>query len=530
MADDTATETATATRPEPSSPPEQGGHSRYLFFALSALGVLMAAIDSTIVAVALPELQTALHASLAWIGWTLTAYQLVQVIMLPLSGKLSDTLGRKRVFLFCLGCFTLGSFLCAISPSIGFLIGARAIQALGGGGLMPSAVGIVSDQFKERRASAIGLFTSIFPIGGIIGPNLGGYLLQEWGWRSLFTINVPLGIVVIIGVALLLPKGEAAAGNRLHLDLVGLGLFASAVVALLYGMTALSDNVDMVKSPVLWVLFVAAVVLFVLFLRHIKRAPDPVVSFDLMARNPFLSANLYNFFFGAASFGFFSFVPYYAVVKYHMSAYESGAVLTPRAIAMILVSTVASFFIIRLGYHLPMLAGMAFVEVSLLLLGQGWNVLHLGGLTLSGFWLMAAIITISGIGMGLASPASNNAAIDLAPEKAAEITGLRGMYRMTGGIISISGVVLALSFFQDKAHGLTMIFLVLAGVLLITIPLTLMIPDTAREMRRQGLGVTVKRHGAPASPAPPARHEPRPRYTPAPGQPAAGAEHGHHDD
>lgn len=496
--------------------------TKYLFFLLAALGVLMGAIDSTIVAVALPQLTSALHASLAWVGWTLTAYQLVQVVMLPLAGKLSDTLGRKRVFQVCLAAFTLGSFLCALAPSIGLLIVFRALQALGGGGLMPSAVGIVSDQFKERRAQAVGLFTSIFPIGGIIGPNLGGYLLQHWGWRALFMINLPLGVVVLLGVQLLLPAGKEGLG-RLQVDFLGLGLFAGAIVALLYGMTALGDNVALWRNPLLWTLFVASVVLFWLFLRHIRRVVNPVVNFDLLARSPFLAANLYNFFFGAASFGFFSFVPYYAVVKYGMTPLQSGSVLTPRAVAMIVVSTLASLFIIRLGYHLPMLVGMVLVASSLVLLGQDWTALHLGGATIGGFWLMALIVAISGLGMGLAAPASNNAALDLAPQRAAEITGLRGMFRMTGGIVGIAGVVLALSFFPDQARGLSDIFLVLAGVLLLTVPLTLMIPDTARQARRRGLGVTIPHQPASASeplagsgasgrPAPRfAEVEPRPR-------------------
>src|SRR5918911_2924869 len=179
--------------------------SRYVFFLLASLAVLMSAIDGTIVAVALPQLTDALHAPLTWVGWTLTAYQLVQVVMLPLAGRLSDTLGRKKVFMFCVVSFTLGSLLCGLAPSVGLLIFFRAIQALGGGGLMPSAVGILRDPFCEPPAQAIGLFTSVFPLGGIIGPNLGGYILHHWSWRELFFINLPIGLLILAGVQLLLP-------------------------------------------------------------------------------------------------------------------------------------------------------------------------------------------------------------------------------------------------------------------------------------------------------------------------------------
>ncbi|MGN6700142.1 MAG: MFS transporter, partial [Thermomicrobiales bacterium] len=232
----------------------QPDRMRYVFFGLAALGVLMGSIDSTIVAVALPQLTTDLHAPLAWVGWTLTAYQLVQVIMLPVAGKLSDSLGRKRVFLDSVAMITVGSLLCALAPSIGFLIVFRAIQALGGGGLMPSAVGIISDQFKEQRAQAIGLFTSIFPIGGIIGPNLGGYLLTHWGWRSLFTINVPLGVVVLIGVFVLLKDQVSASRQQVHIDVRGLAIFACAMVSLLYGLTTLGDQPGNWRHPLPWAL------------------------------------------------------------------------------------------------------------------------------------------------------------------------------------------------------------------------------------------------------------------------------------
>ena len=460
------------------------GQRQYLFFALAALGVLMASIDSTIVAVGLPDLEHAFNAPLHWVGWTLTAYSLTQIIMLPIAGKLSDTLGRKRVFLFCLGIFTLGSLLCALAPSIGWLIAFRALQAIGGGGLMPSAVGIVSDQFAERRAQAIGLFTSVFPIGGIIGPNLGGYLLANWGWRALFLINVPLGIVVLAGVYFLLVDRETQVRKALHIDWRGLTVFGTAMIALLYGMTALGDSPTAWREPLPWALLVFSVVLLTIFLRHIKRTEGALMDYRLVVRQPFLAANLYNFFFGAASFGFFSFVPYYAVTKFGLTTQQSGTVITPRALLMIATSTLASIFLIKLGYRLPMLIGMALVMTSLVLLGLGQTSVQIGGVTLQGFWLMAGIVSFSGIGMGLAAPASNNAALDLAPQQAAELTGLRSMFRMTGGVIGIAGVVTALSFFPNQGDGLATIFLVLSGVLLLTVPLTLMIPDTAKAKHR----------------------------------------------
>ena len=179
------------------SAPTQTAAFGHLLFVLAALAALMSSIDYTIVAVAIPQLVVSFDASLALVSWTLTSYQLVQLIMLPLSGKLSDSFGRKRVFLFCVGIFTFGSLLCAIAPNIWFLIVARGVQAVGGGGLLPSSVGIVAEQYPMRRAQAIGLLTSMQPIGSIIGPNLGGFILEHWTWREMFIINVPTWFNVI---------------------------------------------------------------------------------------------------------------------------------------------------------------------------------------------------------------------------------------------------------------------------------------------------------------------------------------------
>src|ERR671936_2196854 len=160
--------------------------ARWVFFAASGLALMMFSIDATIVAVALPGMTRDLQTSLAWVGWTLTAYALAQTVMMPLAGKLAESFGRMRVFFACVVVFTLGSLLCALAPSVYALILFRVVQAIGGGGLMPSAVGIVAQEFPETRARMVGLFMSIFPVGGIIGPNLGGFIVEHWSSRECF--------------------------------------------------------------------------------------------------------------------------------------------------------------------------------------------------------------------------------------------------------------------------------------------------------------------------------------------------------
>jgi EmrB/QacA subfamily drug resistance transporter len=450
-------------------------------FVLAALAVLMASIDGTIMVVALPQLTDSLHTSLTWVGWTLTSYQLVQIVMYPLAGKLSDALGRRRVFLFCVITFTFSSLLCALAPNVAVLIVFRALQAVGGGGLMPSVIGIVADQYRRHRAQAIGLISSVMPIGSIVGPNLGGFLLETWGWRAMFIINIPIGVVLILGFVFLQPNVEGKSPRApLNFDALGLFQFTGAIITLMYGMTLIADDPGQAASPLVWVLFVASIGLAVAFVRHAQRTPNAVMEYRLLARSPFLAANIYNFLFGAVTMGFYSFIPYYAVVKYGLSPFESAAVLTPRAVVVIVMSTLASLSIKRLGYRVPMLLGMLFVGVTFLIMAQGWTSVQIGPWSLQGFWLLAAIIAFGGIGMGVASPASNNAAIDQAPDKAASITGIRGTFRLAGGTISISCVVLALSFYSDQAAGLDRIFLVFTAILLVTLPLVWMIPEPSR--------------------------------------------------
>jgi EmrB/QacA subfamily drug resistance transporter len=452
---------------------------RWVFFATAGVALMMFSIDSTIVAVALPAMTGDLHTSLAWIGWTLTAYALAQTVMMPLAGKLSESYGRMRVFFACVVVFTIGSLLCALAPNVYALILFRVLQALGGGGLMPSAVGIVAKEFPETRARMVGLFMSIFPVGGIIGPNLGGFIVEHWSWRECFFINLPLGL---IAMAALLPRvRRPEPTQRSRIDVVGTLLFAVGIVALLCAITFLGEDTSYWRTGQFWILLAVSALVLVGFVLFERRVSDPILDPTLVVKNPFLAVNVYSFMFGACVFGFFSFIPYYAQMQYGMSPLESGAVLTPRSVAMMVTSTVSSFALLRYGYRRPMVAGLALVVVTLFLLSRGFQHLSLGSLEIGPFLLLAAPVALSGIGLGLAGPASNNAALDLVPEKAASITGIRGLFRSTGGVLGTALFVLVLELSPDKAAGLRSIFGVLSLILLATIPIVFLIPDTARE-------------------------------------------------
>jgi EmrB/QacA subfamily drug resistance transporter len=467
---------------------------RWIFFGLAGLTLLMFSIDSTIVAVALPTLIADLHTTLVWAGWTLTAYALTQTVMMPLVGKLAEQFGQMRVFLICVFVFTLGSLLCGLAPNVYVLIACRILQALGGGGFLPSCTGIVAEQFPETRSRMVGLFASIFPIGGILGPNLGGAIIEHFGWREIFLINVPIGIVVVtmlarqarqaVAPARAVPEALAAKrATRRSIDVLGTLLFALMVVGLLMGLTLLGDDPSLIRSPLFWLMIGGSAVAFGLFIWQERRAPNPVLDLSLVTRHPFGVVNLYNLLTGACTMGFFSFVPYYVAIQYGMGPMESGAILTPRSLVMIVVSTSTSFFLLKLGYRLPMLAGIACVIATLLLLGQGFTEANLGPIHIGTIGLLLFAMALSGLGMGMLVPSSNNAGLDLLPQRAAVISGIRGLFRSTGGVVGTAVIVLWLELSPDKAAGMRTIFTVLGFLMLATTPLVLLIPDAARDRR-----------------------------------------------
>src|SRR4051812_14124199 len=265
---------------------------RWIFFGLACLCLLMYSIDMTIVSVALRTIVDDLNTSLALAAWTLTGFTLTQTVVLPLVGKLGERLGQMRVFIACVVTFTLGSLLCGLAPNIYLLILCRVLQALGGAGFMTSATAIVAREFPQTRSRMIGLFASILPLGGIVGPNLGGFIIQHFGWRLVFLVNVPIGI---IAVPLLFWQSHAngllkmpARVSKHRLDIAGSALFAGAIVSVLLALTWLGDDPDLISTPVFWGLLASGLTFLTLFIRQERRAAEPVIDLSLVTRHPFL--------------------------------------------------------------------------------------------------------------------------------------------------------------------------------------------------------------------------------------------------
>jgi EmrB/QacA subfamily drug resistance transporter len=442
--------------------------SRLLVFAVVSIALLMSSVDQTIVATALPAMQHELHAPVNWSSWTITVYSLGQVVVMPLAGKFGDQYGRKQIFLGAAALFTVASLCCGLATNIYLLIVLRAVQAIGGGAFMPSATGIVTQIFGQDRDRAVGLFASIFPIGGIIGPVLGGVFVTYWSWRGIFLVNIPVGLILVaLGIAVI---PDIARRPDQQLDVRGIALLGGTLLAAMLGMGYLGGARS---NPLSWYFLVPeciAVGCAIAFVRHSARAAAPFVSMRLLVGRGFGVMNALNFLYGSAVLGFAPLVPLYAQERYGLPPLGAGTLLTARAVGMIATAGLAVYLLRRTGYRWP-------IAIGFLLSACGLIGTALGPHGLSAYAWLALAAGICGVGMGACTPSANNATLQLAPDQTAAVAGLRGMFRQSGSItaVSISATVVARS--AEPGMALAHAFVAFAMILLAALPLTLRVPE-----------------------------------------------------
>jgi EmrB/QacA subfamily drug resistance transporter len=440
---------------------------RFAVFTIVSLALLMASVDQTIVATALPTLQRDLHAQVNWSSWTITIYALGQILVMPLAGKIGDQYGRKKVFLGAACLFTTASLCCGFAGDIYLLVILRAFQAVGGGAFMPSATGIVSQQFGPDRDRAVGLFSSVFPIGAIIGPILGGVFVTYWSWRGIFLVNVPIGLALVTLGYLFIPASARRREQRL--DVRGVALLGTTLLAAMFGITSLGSGRSPADPAFLGAECVAAVAL-IFFARHTVRAKSPFISARSLVGRGFGVMNLINFLYGGSALGLGALVPLYAEERYRIRTLAAGTLLTARGVGMVTAASLAVFLLRRTGYRWPMLIGFALTAAGLVTMAsRPWSA--------SAYAWLATATCVTGVGMGMSTPAANNATLQLAPEQTAAIAGLRGMFRQAGAItaVSITSAILARS--ADPGIAQARVFLVFAAVVAGVLPLILLVPD-----------------------------------------------------
>src|SRR5215469_650935 len=457
-------QTAVLPRQDAAEPARRRG----IIFAVVSIALLMSSVDQTIVATALPALQHELHAQVNWSSWTITVYALGQVLVMPLAGKIGDQFGRKQVFLGAAALFTTASLCCGLAGNIYLLIVLRAVQAVGGGAFMPSATGIVTELFGKDRDRAVGMFSSIFPMGGIVGPVLGGLFVTYWSWRGIFLVNIPIGCALMALGAIFIP--DIARRPDRNLDIRGVLLLGATLLPAMLGIGYLGGAHGNAASPYFLVPECVAVVSAVVFVRHSATAASPFVSVRFLTGRGFGVMNLVNFLYGSAVLGFAPLIPLYAQNRFGLAPLPAGTLLTARAIGMIATAGLAVYLLRRTGYRWPMATGFTLTAVGLVATAISPH-------GLSPYAWLAVAAGICGVGMGISTPAANNATLQLAPDDAAAVAGLRGMFRQAGAItaVSITGSLVARSANPGLAQA--QIFGVFAAVLIAALPLTLLVPE-----------------------------------------------------
>lgn len=386
---------------------------RGLVLAVCCLSVAVTGIDMTIVNVALPSIGASLRAPLAGLQWTVDAYTLVIACLLVLSGSLADRFGRKRVFQAGLALFSLASLACGLAPGAGWLIAFRAAQAVGGSMLNPVAMSIIVSVFTGRRerARAIGAWGSVIGITTAAGPVLGGLLVSGAGWRSVFWVNVPLGLAAIWLTRRFVP--ESRAEHPRAFDPAGQGLvialFASVVAATIEGPR------QGWGSPLVTGLYALSVIsLFGLFVVEPRR-PQPLVDLRFFRSAPFSGANAIALAVSAGLGGFVFLNTLYLQDARHFSALRAGLMVIPLAVAQGAGANLSGRLLGSRGARLPLAAGGALLAAGAFLL-----VPLTAGTPAA--WLLAAY-AVFGAGAGLVAPPITNTAVAGLPRDQAGVAG-----------------------------------------------------------------------------------------------------------
>lgn len=442
---------------------------RGIVFGVVSVALLMSSIDQTIVATALHALQEGLHSSISVTGWVITVYAIGQVLALPLAGDLCDRFGRRAVLLTSIILFTVASLCCGLATNMYLLLVFRAVQAVGGAGVTPAATGIVVDHFGAARDKAVALFSSVMPLGTVVGPVLGGVIIDAWSWRGAFLINVPIGVCLIVLAVKFVPA-DRPSGTRGRMDGTGMLLLGAGAILSMSAISVLGHTGARMISAEFLVPMLAGLCSLGAFVRHIGRAKHPFLAPHLLHGNSFGALNVINFLCGAATSGIGALIPLYAIDRYGISTLGSGTLLTGRGIAMVCLSALAVLLLRRTGYRIPLFVGFALTGLGML----GIAVAPIG---MSAYWWLAGAATVTGIGLGWSNPATRNASLQLAPNQAPAIAAVRSMGRRTGSIVSISIATAIIGHSGNPGLAETWVFGIFGLVLLIAIPLACWVPE-----------------------------------------------------
>ncbi|MCA7935882.1 MDR family MFS transporter [Burkholderia cepacia] len=365
-----------------------------LIVAALLLVMLLSALDQTIVSTALPTIVGELG-GLDQLSWVVTAYLLSSTVVLPLYGKLGDLYGRKIVLQAAIVLFLAGSALCGVAQDMTQLIVLRALQGLGGGGLMVVTMAAIGDLVPpDRRARYQGMFGGVYGLATIVGPLLGGFLVEHLSWRWIFTINLPLGFLALAVIGVAFRPHTAHVKHRI--DYMGAAFLATALTCVIL-FTSEGGSLLPWTSPQLWMTLVLGVVAIGGFIYEERLAAEPIMPLELFRHRTFVLVSLIGFVVGIALFGSVTFIPLYLQVVKGSTPSQAGMQLLPMTGGMLVTSIVSGRLISRLGSYrmFPILGtltgGIAMALLSTLTLDTPLHTMY-------------AYMALLGIGLGMVMP------------------------------------------------------------------------------------------------------------------------------
>ncbi|HWE56493.1 MAG TPA: DHA2 family efflux MFS transporter permease subunit [Acidimicrobiales bacterium] len=378
---------------------------RLVILAICCMSLLIVGLDNTIVNVALPSIGRELHTSVSGLQWTVDAYTLVLASLLMLSGSMADRLGRKRTFQVGLVMFSVGSLLCSVAPSVSLLVTFRAVQAIGGSMLNPVAMSIITNTFTDRRerAQAIGVWGAVAGLSIGLGPVVGGVLVSTVGWRSIFWINVPIGILACVLTAMFIPESRAPRARRL--DPVAQVLLIVVLASVSFGI--IEGARRGYTSPLIVGAFGVFAAAMIVFVTYERRRIEPLIDLRFFRSAPFAGATVIAVAAFASLGGFLFLNTLYLQESRHLSALHAGLDTLPMAAVTVVLAPLSGAVVGRRGARMPLLVAGVFLAVSSFMLT---------GLTetTSFAWLFAAY-SLFGVGFGVVNAPITNAAVSGMP-------------------------------------------------------------------------------------------------------------------
>ena len=389
----------------------------------------MAFIDGMVVNVALPTLQQALGATAAEVQWVVESYALTLASLLLLGGALGDKLGRRRVFSAGVAVFAGGSLACALAPGIRWLVLARAVQGLGGALLIPGSLALIGACIPAgRRGRAIGRWSAFSAAAAGVGPVLGGWLVQEFSWRAIFWLNLPIAAVNLIITWRHVPESRDPRAGRL--DLPGAALATFALGALVFGLLE-APRLGF-EHPLILGALVAGILMLALLILVEARSPAPMVPLELFRSRSFSGANLLTLLLYAALGGAIYFLPFNLIQVHGYSPPQAGAALLPFIVLMLTLSGWAGHLVDRYGSRGPLIAGP-------LIAALGFGLLALPGTGGSYWTTFFPAITVLGFGMTVTvAPLTTTVMGSVGPERAGLASGINNAVSRTASLLSIA--------------------------------------------------------------------------------------------